>query len=349
MQYRSFAPDSVTFICILKACTSIGAVAKGEEIHAQIVKAGLVGNHQSRALGNALIDMYLKCGSLVKAEHVFDEIHLQDVISWTTLISGYVRHGHGERAIEGFERMQIEAISADAVMLVHALKACGIVGTIIKGEQIHARIIAERLLEQNVVMGNALVDMYAKCGALTRAQMVFDTLPFRDVVSWNALISGYAQLGRDEIVFKLFDRMIDESKEPTLVTFTAVLNACSHAGLLEKGQIYFETMKDRYRVNPTLEHYTCMIDLFGRAGYIDQAAAMIKEMPFPADLTVWLALLGACQKWQNVVVGSWAFGHAIRLDAEDAAAYVCMINLYTGAGMHVEARRIEALRIEMVQ
>ena len=326
MQYRSFAPDFVTFICILKACSSIGAVAKGEEIHAQIVKEGLIG--KSRALGNALIDMYFKCGSLVKAQEVFHEIPVQDVISWTTLISGYVRHGHGEQAIKGFERMQIEAILADAVMFVYVLKACGIMGMIVKGQQIHTQIITEGWLERNIIVGNALVDMYAKCGALVKAQNVFDTLPFRDVVSWNALISGYAQLGRDEIVFDLFDKMLDEKKEPNLVTFTTVLNACSHGGLLDEGHMYFEAMGQSFGIVPTVEHCACMIDLFGRAGNFDDAITVIGKMPTSDYLPLWIALLGACTKWGNLDLGGQAFEHVVGLNGKCSPAHASMRNIY---------------------
>mgnify|MGYP000538877386 FL=1 len=179
-----------------------------------------------------------------------------------------------------------------------------------------------------------------------KAKEVFEKLNVRDVVAWTSLISGYAQLGNADIVVTLFDSMIREEVKPSLVTFTVVLNACSHGGLLDKGPYYFDIMSNEYGFVPTLEHHTCMIDLFGRAGHFDEALTLINRMPISDYIEVWTTLLGACRKWGNVKLGRMAFEHAIRLDKKCISVYICMWNIYVAARMHGHANNIEAMRIQ---
>eukprot|EP00250_Pteridium_aquilinum_P020378 c24792_g8_i1 orf=2-454(+) len=149
--------------------------------------------------------------------------------------------------------------------------------------------------------------MYAKCGALTKAEQVLAELPSRNVITWSALITGYAQQGQDEQALNCFDRMQCERILPDKVTFACVLNACSHLGLVEDGHNYFVSMSAKYGLKPELEHYTCMVDLYGRAGHLDEAAGVIHGMQASDYSAIWSALLGACQKWGDVNVGRWAF------------------------------------------
>jgi pentatricopeptide repeat protein len=326
MQKEGYAPNSVTFAGVLKACGSIRALNKGIQVHADLIREGLL--QRDVLLGTALVDMYAKCGDLAKAQQTFNELQNRDVVAWNALISGYAQHGHGEEALCCFRHMRQDNVPPNAVTFVCILKACGILGASGKGQEIHTAIIRGKFLQENVILGYALVDMYAKCGALAKAREVFDELPFQDVVAWNGLISGYAQLGAHEVVFGAFDEMIEKGVEPTAVTFTALLNACSHSGLLEKGKVYFDMMSLRYGIIPTLEHHTCMVDLFSRAGIVDKAMTIMSEMQFPADLAMCHSLLSACGRWGNVNVGRLAFQHAVQLDEQDVGAYVCLGNMY---------------------
>ena len=194
MLSEGLSPNVVTFVCILKACTSIGAIDKGEEIHNFIASKGWV--DRDIILGTALVDMYAKCGMLVKAQKVLEELSVRDVVCWSALITGYAQQGQGYMALNCFDWMQREGLSPNEVTLSCFLKACGSMGAIEKGEQIHAEIANNGLLEKNIVLATALVDMYAKCGALSKARKVHNELPVRTVASWNALIAGYAQEGQ---------------------------------------------------------------------------------------------------------------------------------------------------------
>lgn len=195
------------------------------------------------------------------------------------------------------------------------------------GKEIHTAIETKGLLQDNLVLGTALVDMYAKCGLLEEALAVFDKLQAEDVVLWNTLITGYAQLGDIESVLGIYET-IRECNEPDMVTLLNILNACSHAGFVDEAQVYFETMSKDYGITPTLEHYTCLVDLFGRAGQLDRVVPMMMATPFSLNVTMWLALLGACRKWSNVEIGNLAFQQAVALGGFDAGVYVCMRNIY---------------------
>ena len=326
MQREALSPNAVTFVSILKACGSIGAAGKGKEVHAEILREGLL--DKNILVGNALVDMYAKCNMPLRAHDVFDSLPAHNVVSWTSLIAGYAQHEHGHEATNCFEQMQNEGFLPNAVTFVCILKACGSIGAGSRGKEIHSMLARNEILKDNVLVGNALVDMYAKCGIPAKAQQVFDELTVRDAFSWNALINGYAQLGKDDVVISLFDKMISEQVQPDVVTFTLILNACSHSGLLDKGKMCFKMIRSGFGIVPTSEHHTCMVDLFGRAGHLDEAAAIIKLMPTFDFPPIWTTLLSSCQKLGDIEVGELAFEHAIQLNENHTAAYVCMRNMY---------------------
>ncbi|KAI5075041.1 hypothetical protein GOP47_0011002 [Adiantum capillus-veneris] len=379
MRSKGFSPNAITYACILKACGITQDIDMGKQIHDEIVSQGLLG--KDVVLGSALVDMYAKCGVLAKAQNVLDKLPVRDAVTWSALIAGYAQQGHGHEALGCFKRMRSEGFSPDAVTYACVLKACGITQDVGMGEKIHEKIASQGLLKDYVKLGNALVDMYVKCGLLAKAQNIFDELPVRNVVSWSALIAGYAQKGQAQEALGCFQRMRSEGISPNLsswnaliggyaqqglaketlgcfqwmqhegvspdaITFVNVLNACSHSGLLDEGHMYFDNMRETYGILPDKEHYTCMVDLFGRARLFDKATRVIKMMPSSDYPPVWSALLGACQKWGNVKLGRFAFDCAVQLDGSNATAYVLMTNIYAASGMQEEADTIEHRRLK---
>ncbi|KAI5080335.1 hypothetical protein GOP47_0005814 [Adiantum capillus-veneris] len=377
MRSEGLSPNITTYACTLKACGIMQEVGMGKRIHDEIGSQGMLLKHVM--LGNALIDMYAKCGVLTKGQEVFDELPIRDVVSWNVLITGYIQQGQGQEALGCFQEMQSEGVSPNAITYACTLKACGILQDVDMGKKIHDEIVSQGLLTKEITLGSALVDMYAKCAVLTKAQNVLDELHVRDVVSWNAMIAGYAQQGRGHEALGCFRRMRSEGlspdvaswtaliggyaqqglagealecfqwmqregTSPSAVTFVSVLNACSHSRLVEEGQMYFNSMREKHGIMPDKEHYTCMVDLFGRARLFDKAMTVIKRMPSSDYPPVWLALLGACCEWGNVELGRLAFEHAVHLDGCNAAAYVLMSNLYASAGMQEDAQNIELMR-----
>ena len=302
------------FVCLHKFVTIIESLDKGKKIHCQVKIDGLL--EKDIGVGNTLLDMYAKCGAFVKAQEVFSELQLQDMVSWNILIAGYVQQGHIEEAVKFFHRMQLMAICPDIVTFLSILRACGTIGTLEKGKQIHAQIhmIRDENLEKDISVGNALLDMYAKCGAIANAQELFEKIPIPTTVSWNALISGYAQCGEFEDIISYFDMMIQKGHKPDPITFLSILNSCSHAGLIEKGQTYYHVMAQVYGIIPNILHYACFIDVLGRAGQLDKVEAMILRIPFCPNTGLWLSMLGSCKKWCNADLGRYAFKHVVEIE-----------------------------------
>jgi pentatricopeptide repeat protein len=193
-------------------------------------------------------------------------------------------------------------------------------------------------LRKEVALGTALVDMYAKCGMLSKAHKAFDMLPVQNAASWTALMTAYAQSGKAWRVLGLFNRLVSGGITPDMVTILAVLTACNHAGLVEEGRMIFGAMERSCCLDVSIEHYSCMVDLFSRAGHFDKALDVIEKVPPHLNrLRLWLSLLGACCKWANVELGRWAFMRLESLDAACDIAYVYMANVYAAAGMQAEA------------
>ena len=330
MRSEGHSPDAITFMCILQACGSTGAVHKGQEIHEEIANMGFLAKHIM--LGTALVDMYVKCGLLAKAKQVLEELPFRNVVTWNVIITGYAQQDQGHAALNCFEQMRNEGVSPNAVTFICVLKACGSSGDIDIGQEVHAHVCIEGF-DGNIELGNALVCMYAKCGSLSEAWRIFNQLHVRDIVSWSALIAGHADKGESKNALDLFERMKDEKIKPDHVVFLSVLKACSHAGLIDEGQWVFNDMCNAHSQIPSVEHYTCMVDLFGRAGCFDKAMAIIEKMPLYDYRPTWSALLNACHQWGNVRLGRLAFKHAVQIDSGHIAAYVCMSNIYAACGI----------------
>ncbi|KAH7440364.1 hypothetical protein KP509_04G103900 [Ceratopteris richardii] len=276
MQSVGLSPDAVTLACLLKAAGSVKEVDKGWRIHSEIIKQDLLKN--DIVLGNALVDMYAKCGALEKAHHTLNELPFRDVVSWSALITGYAQHGEGEKALDCYEQMLLEDLSPDAVTYICILKACGSLGDLNKGERIHEEIKKKGFVKKNLMLGNALIDMYAKCGALTKAKQVLEELPARDVVSWSTLIGGYAQHGQSEHALECFHRMQSEGLIPNEVTFSLILKACGVVGALNEGEKIHEEITKRglLQGNPVL--VTALIEMYAKCGALGKAQMVIHEL-----------------------------------------------------------------------
>ncbi|KAI5056941.1 hypothetical protein GOP47_0028759 [Adiantum capillus-veneris] len=318
MRLRGISPDLVTLSCSLKVCSIIGAIREGVDIHAEIERLGLL--EKDLFVGSTLVDMYAKAGLLSRAQQVFDRLSIRGVVTWTALIAGYAEKGLTEEALTCLDRMRSGGYLPNAITLVWCLKACQNAGATGKGEELHAEIERRGMLEQEL-MGNSLVDMYAKCGLLAKACQTFDKLPCRDVVSWTALMAGFVQFGESKDVFRFFDKMVVDRVRPNSVTFTVVLSACARIGLFSTCQSYFEAMLDDYGIPSAIEHCNCVVNVLSRAGQVEQALAMLKLFP---SLLAWQSVLGACNQLGSVDFGREAYEHAVRLDEKHALAYVLM-------------------------
>ena len=194
------------------------------------------------------------------------------------------------------------------------------------------------------MVGNTLIDMYGKCGFLGEAFKVLEKAQVGDIVSWNVLIVGYAQQGQGHKALVCFKLMQKELIAPNEVTFLCILNACSHAGLMDEAETYYLSMSNKYGISPSIEHHTCMVMIFGCSGQFDKAISVIKTMESFNSHPVWVALLAACKKWGNVKLGRLAFDQTVQLDNTCAAVYVLMASIYIAAGLQEDAQKVEAMR-----
>ncbi|XP_058104817.1 pentatricopeptide repeat-containing protein At2g03880, mitochondrial [Magnolia sinica] len=339
MHVRSVKVDDFTYPSVLNSLASFMDVENGKSIHGSIIKSGF---EASKHVGNALIDMYAKCGSLEYALGAFDKMPERDVISWTALITGYGQHGFHENALKLFSQMRIERIESDAFVIASVLSACAGLTLLEFGRQVHA-IFVRSGFRSSPSIDNSLVTMYAKCGCIEDAHQVFDLMMIRDVVSWTALLVGYAQNGRGKESIHLYDRMLESRTKPDYVTFIGLLFACSHAGLVEDGRRYFESMHKVHGISPGSEHYACMIDLLGRAGKMDEAEGLLNRMTVEPDATVWKALLAACRVHGNMELGERAAWNLFELEPRNAVPYILLSNIYSAAQRWDKAAKIRRL------
>ncbi|KAH8934858.1 hypothetical protein BDL97_17G001400 [Sphagnum fallax] len=299
MRLEGVQPNPVTFVAVLNACAVLEVLEEGRRTHGLIVQSGC---ESHLVVGNSLIDMYAKCGSMEDAWRIFNKMHLRDVISWTAVIQGYARSGKGQKALELFRQMQQEGVQPNSVTFLGVLNACATVMALEEGRRAHEQII-ECDFESDVFVGSSLIDMYAKCGSMEDAWRVFTKMPLRNVIAWTAMLKGYAMHGHGREALAHFEWMCEEAVPINNVTFVCLLSACSHAGLVYEGLCYFDSMGSVYDVSVTVEHYACMVDLLGRARCLQEAKEMIKTMPFEPSAEVWTALLGACRIHGDVEMG----------------------------------------------
>jgi pentatricopeptide repeat protein len=332
-------PDSATMVSALPVCAHLGALQQGKSIHGYVIKRGLE-SHVS--LGNSLIDMYAKCSSIELARQLFDRMSKRDVVSWNAMIAGYAQNGLADEAFTLFHQMQSSDVKPNSVTVVSVLLACSHLGALKQGKLIHDYIVRNGV-ELNAFVGTALIDMYAKCGNLKIARLLFDKMSQRDVVSWSVMIAGYGMHGHGDTALSLFSQMQQTGMKPDHITFVSVLSACSHAGLVDEGWHNFYRMTREYSILPLVEHYACMVDILGRAGQLDEAQDFIKKMPLEPNSTVWGALLGACRIHCNIELGEYVAKRLFDLNTKDCGHYVLLSNIYAAAGRWNDVAKVRTI------
>ncbi|XP_057847951.1 pentatricopeptide repeat-containing protein At4g21065 [Cryptomeria japonica] len=339
MQRTAIQPDQFTFTAILPACAKMGALEHGMEIHKKVIESNFLSDV---VVVNALIDMYSKCGRMLKAYKLFDKMPARNVVSWTAIIAGYAQNGFVEMALEVFKEMQSAGVEPNAATFTSVLPACAKLGALEQGINIHKKI-SERRISSDIVLANALINMYAKCGSILQARELFDKMPHPDVVSWTGMIAGYAMNGSSKDALKLFELMKRSEIKPDHISFVCVLFACIHAGLVDEGCKYFNQMSDSHCIIPTIDHYVCMIDILGRAGYLEESINFIIKMPFKPDVAVWMSLLSTCRAHKNIGLGEFVTMFLCDMDPQNPAPCVLLSNIYAELGRWDDVRKVRKL------
>ncbi|KAE9615797.1 putative tetratricopeptide-like helical domain-containing protein [Lupinus albus] len=360
-------PDNYSFPFVLKAVVNLLDCVVGKQIHCQVVSSGFDSHvsvvtslvrmycsclHVSYArklfdeitfkrfsLWNAMIAGYAKQGDTANARSLFDCMPEKDkdVVSWTAIISAYTQVHDPNEAIALFHRMQLHNVQPDEIAILAVLSACADLGALELGEWIH-NYIEKHKLHKIVPLCNSLIDMYAKSGKISKALEVFKNMRNKTIITWTTMIAGLALHGLGKEALAIFSCMEKARVKPNEVTFIAVLSACSHVGLVEIGRDYFVSMESKYGIVPKIEHYGCMIDLLGRAGYLQEATELVRLMPYEANAAVWGSLLAAATRCGDAELAAEALRHLIMLEPDNSGNYSLLSNTYAALGRWSESR-----------
>ncbi|XP_015579821.2 putative pentatricopeptide repeat-containing protein At1g17630 [Ricinus communis] len=376
MRMKGVEVSGEALAVVISICADLGAFVRAKIIHEYAVKGGfeeysfvksalicVYGKHgdvngawnlflemknKSLASWNALITSHAEAGLCDEALEIFSQLERSgdcprlrpNVVSWSAIIDGFASKGREKEALELFRRMQHAKILANAVTISTVLSLCAELAALHLGREIHGHVV-RAVMVNNILVGNGLVNMYAKCGCLKEGHMIFEKTERKDLISWNSMITGYGMHGLGMNALETFDQMIKLGFKPDGVTFVAVLSSCSHSGLVPEGRRLFDQMLKKYRIEPQMEHYACMVDLLGRAGLLREASEIVKNMPVAPNACVWGALLNSCRMHNNTEIAEETASHLFNLShRETTGTYMLLSNIYAASGRWEDSARV---------
>lgn len=361
----------VSWTAMLVGYLSFGDVSEARKLFDEMPERNVV-------TWNAMIDGYAKAGDMVSARKLFDEMPVRnsvsftsmidgyakvgdmassrflfeegkdhrDVFSWSAMISGYSQNGYPAEALKVFSDMYDNKVKPDEHIAVGLMSACSQMGSLSWAKWVDSYITASKLDVKKTHVVTALINMNAKCGNMDRAAFLFESMGSRELFSYCSMIQGYSLHGFGVKALGLFSRMLKEGVLPDGVAFTVILNACSHAGLVEEGKCYFELMKNEYMIVPSKDHYACMVDLLGRAGHLKEADDLIQRMPMEPHAGVLGALLGACRLHGDIELGALIAKRLFEVEPQNPGNYVLLSNIYAAADRWTNVSQLRTMMME---
>ncbi|KAF8712115.1 hypothetical protein HU200_028956 [Digitaria exilis] len=315
-------------------------VTGGAQLQALLVK---VGYGSSVLVGSSLISFYSRCGQLESAYRVFQDMTVQNTVSWTSLISGYAHDNQVEPCFHLFALMRQSMCKPNDITFATIFSVCTNHAFLALGKSVQG-LEMKMGFDSYVHVSNALISMYAKCGSIGEARAIFESIACKDHISWNSMIFGYSQHGLAEHCLELLKEM-EGHIMPDAISFLGVLSSCRHACLVMEGRRCFRAMIE-YGIKPELDHYSCMVDLLGRAGLLDEAWDLIQTMSVPPNGVIWGSLLASCRVHGSVSVGIQAAEHRLKLEPGCAATHVQLANLYASIGCWSDVARVRKVMKE---
>ncbi|EFJ17943.1 hypothetical protein SELMODRAFT_113974 [Selaginella moellendorffii] len=276
-------PNGFIFASALAACAGLGDLEQGREIHKRVLESPSIASDV--VVQNSLVTMYARCGSVLEGIKIFDAMPRKNLVSWNAMISAFVQCDYPEQALELYHRMKRERLEPNGFVFASLLTACASLGNLELGSSIHQRITSLGL-QRDIVMENALINMYSKCGCMDEALEVFSGLATRDVFTWTSMIAGYAQLGFGSEAFAFYDGMRRDCVSPTSATFVALLSACS---TLEQGKHLHEEVKAFGFESITVVE-TALMFMYSRCGSLEDAEFLFAKMQ-QKDYVSWSAMV----------------------------------------------------------
>lgn len=360
---------------LLSSLAEFQALQPGISIHGHVIKIGFGRNVFVRS---SLVDMYSKCGKMKDGRFVFDSIADKNVVlwnsvvngyclngyweeaeelfrkmpeknteSWNCMISGHVEYKEYEKALELFFEMLLSGATPSKFTFSSVICACATLASLERGKNLHAKAIKLQA-QHDVFVGTALADMYAKSGDLESSRRIFHRMPEKNEISWAVMIQGLAENGFAEQSISLFEEMLRTSFiVPNGLMLLAVLFACSHCGLVDKGLFYFNSMESVYGIKPNGNHYTCIVDLLSRLGLLPEAEEFIRSMPFKPEANAWAALLSGCKTYKNEKMAERTARELLKFTGKNSVGCVLLSNIYASAGKWLDVLNVRNLMKEM--
>jgi pentatricopeptide repeat protein len=272
---------------------------------------------------------------------------VKDIVSWNTMISCLAKSDYVNEALELFSTLHSGGgggggLVPDFVTVLSVVQACSNAGSLLQGQMLHGYIVKYGFVH-DVSMCNALIIMYAKLGIIYSAEQIFRKMDVKDLVSWNSMIHAYGIHGDGHSALKYFRQLTDVGVHaPNAITYLHVISACSHSGLISEGYKCFESMRKDHGIEPGMDHYACVVDLFGRSGRFTEAEEFIRDMPVPPNSSIWGALLAACQLHGNVDLAEKAAKELLVLEPDSDIWRVSLSNIYASVGRFKDSTKIRA-------
>ncbi|KAF7036325.1 hypothetical protein CFC21_047031 [Triticum aestivum] len=338
---KGISADISILASAMSFCAVKQSIRTGAQLHALLVK---VGYELSVLSGTSLISLYARCSQLENACQVFQSMPIKNTVSWTALISGYAQDNQVEPCLKVFQLMRQSACRPNDITFATIFSVCTNHALLALGKSVHG-LELRMGFDLCVHVSNALISMYAKCGNIIEAQSIFESIVCKDLVSWNSMIFGYAQHGLAEHCLSLLKEMEEEHIVPDVISFLGILSSCRHACLVEEGRRCFKAMIG-LGIEPELDHYSCMVDLLGRAGLLDEAWDLIRTMSTPPNAVIWGSLLAACRMHGNIPIGIHAAEHRLKLEPGCAATHVQLANLYASIDCWSDVARVRMMMKE---
>ncbi|KHN46719.1 Pentatricopeptide repeat-containing protein, mitochondrial [Glycine soja] len=365
MLLETVVPDGTTFNGLIGVCVKFHDIAMGFQLHCFAVKFGL---DLDCFVGSVLVDLYAKCGLVENAKRAFhvvprpdlvmwnvmiscyalnwlpeeafgmfnlmrlggangDEMVIRNVVAWNTIIVGCENCGEGNDVMKLLREMLREGFFPDELTISSIISSWGYASAITETMEAHVFVVKSSFQEFSSV-ANSLISAYSKCGSITSACKCFRLTREPDLVTWTSLINAYAFHGLAKEAIEVFGKMLSCGVIPDRISFLGVLSACSHCGLVTKGLHYFNLMTSVYKIVPDSGQYTCLVDLLGRRGLINEAFEFLRLMPMEAESNTLGAFIGSCNLHENIGMAKWAAEKLFIKEPEKNVNYGVMSNIY---------------------
>ncbi|KAI3930453.1 hypothetical protein MKW92_000726 [Papaver armeniacum] len=372
MQRDGFEPSEYTYVSALTACSKILDLRLGKQIHGRTVTSSSCKGNVF--VSSALMDMYAKCGQVDQARWLFDRLSDKNVVLWNSMISGYLKNGRPEQCLDLFLEMKAadgfideatrifkeikekdgvcwttmivgyaqnnkeedawmlfsemlsENVKPDKYTISSVVSVCARLASLIHGKVIHSKAI-QNGIESDLLVSSALIDMYSKCGETLDARKVFQVMAI-------------------EIGFGTLSEHVTRKAETRQYYLSRVLSACSRSGSVELGKKYFSSISELHGMKPTLDHYSCLINLLGRPGRMDEAVDLINSLPEEPNYLIWSTLLSVARVNGDIGHAEMAAKHLSELDPLETGPYIILSNMYASAGRWEKAPAYSWIEID---